>query len=85
MRIVRVPVWMVIAGVLVCFFSPILSVSISAYISNKQVAEQRARSCGFYTAMLGLYDEAPPTTDRQRAAQAAYLEQYRDRQCVPPR
>lgn len=99
-KIVRVPFYWLIVGIMVAVVSPLTSIFASVQIAEgnarqviaaqqqSQVAareESRLRTCGTFAALLDVYVETPPQTPAGKGAQAAYLVQYRALGCQPPR
>lgn len=99
-RVVRVPLYWIVVGVLCMVVSPLLSILASVQIAESNaeriVAEQRrteaaARvesrrlTCAFFALNLDVYDETPPSTPVGRNLRQTYLEFYRLSECQPPR
>jgi hypothetical protein len=100
-RVVRVPVYWLIVGLVTMLASPFLSVfaAVQRADTNRHRAEQQAiaaqaaareesrlRTCDLFTALLDTYVEEPPTTPTGKKVQATYLYFYNDvSKCQPPR
>jgi hypothetical protein len=99
-RVVRVPLYALLIGVLITVASPLLSMLASVQIAERNaeriVAEQRrteaaARAearrvaCVFFALNLDVYDQTPPSTPTGRNLRQTYLEFYRLSECQPAR
>lgn len=99
-REVRIPIYWLVFGILVVISSPFFSIITSVNIAEDNARDTAARQaatqataaaasrvvvCAWFAAWLDLYDEDPPTTERQRKVQVKTLELYQLTGCQPPR
>lgn len=88
-RLVQIPIYWLIVGVVVMLVSPMLSIIASVQISERraetQATDLRRRSCDLYSRILAAYDEDPPQTPTGQNVREAYEVQYRERGCTPTR
>lgn len=99
-RPVHLPLWSVIVLVIGSTVSPVLSITASVKIAERNriqaearqaQAEARAREqartlvCAFFTAQLDAYDETPPLSPAGKNLRATNLEFYTASGCQPPR
>lgn len=99
-RVVRVPLYALLIGVLITVASPLLSILASVQIAERNAeriiaeqrrteaaarAESRRLTCTFFALNLDVYDETPPSTPVGRNLRQTYLDFYRLSECQPPR
>ena len=99
-RVVRVPLYGLLVGVLITVASPLLSILASVQIAERNaertIAEQkrteaaartesRRLACSFFALNLDVYDQTPPSTPVGRNLRQTYLEFYQLSECHPPR
>lgn len=99
-RVVRVPLYALLVGVLVTVASPLLSILASVQIAERNAArsiaeqrrteaaartEARRLTCAFFALNLDVYDETPPATAVGRNLRQTYLDFYRLSECQPAR
>src|SRR5262245_49465657 len=99
-RVIRVPVYWLVVGLVTMLVTPWLSVfaAVKRADANRHRAEQQAvraqleareearlRTCGLFQALLDAYVEEPPETATGRRVQATYLDFYNLNSCQPPR
>lgn len=97
-RVVRVPIYWLIVGIVTTLVSPVLSVVASARINANTVqrtiaaneasrqearAEALVRYCRLLGSQVDVYAEA--TTDVGKEARQVWLAEYQRNGCVPPR
>lgn len=99
-RVVAVPVYWLVIGIAVAFFSPLASIFAAVKIAENNAAEQAKRqeqaqalaretgrvlACNLFSSILDTYDETPPTTPAGKNQQKTWLVLYRQSRCQPPR
>lgn len=93
-RVVRVPVYWLVVGVVTCLLSPVLAIIVSVHINNKTIAEnerQRAQAraastqviCRLAANQLDAFSNAE--SDTGKASYRAWLDLYRLSKCTPVR
>lgn len=97
-RLVHIPIWWVIVGVMTSVLTPILTIWASVQISERTIqqtiaesqraqAEARAESlvryCRLLASQIDVYSEA--TTPVGRDAYRTWLSEYQIQGCQPPR
>ncbi len=93
-RVVRVPTWWLVVGVVTCLVSPILAVVVSVHVNNEtiregerqrtaQQAETRKVVCSLATTQLDAFSDAE--SDVGKASYRGWLDLYRLSKCQPER
>jgi hypothetical protein len=99
-RVIRIPVYWLVVGILIAVASPILSVFASRTIAvenARRMVEQQQKAqaaqaeiaikitCDLFRRQLEAYDETPPTTSTGRNIRDAWLDEYQLYKCQPLR
>ena len=93
-RLVHIPVWWVIVGVMTCVLTPILTITTSAAIAKNTIkqneearreaaSEMRIRYCQLIGSQIDVYSEAETPVGRN--AYRTWLTEYQTQGCQPPR
>lgn len=99
-RPVHIPLYAVIVLVVGSILGPVLSITASVKIAERNTAEivaqqeqakaeareqSRLLVCAFFSAQLDVWDETPPTTAAGKNLRQTNLEFYTASKCQPPR